>query len=112
MNEAFVKAHLAGDNPIGASMSVSMEPTNPQLPIIGVVGDVSEGSVKGDARPTVFFNHRRLPEGTMTLFVRGDHVETLAQPAVAALHAIDPDLPSRRFGRSTAPWGTTSRASA
>ena len=93
VNEAFVKAHLAGLDPIGASMAVWMEPTNPQLPIIGVVGDVSEESVKGHARPTVFFSHRRLPEGTMTLFVRGDRPETLAKPAVAALHAIDPNLP-------------------
>jgi ABC-type antimicrobial peptide transport system permease subunit len=29
----------------------------------------------------------------MTLFVRGDRPETLAKPAVAALHAIDPNLP-------------------
>jgi predicted lysophospholipase L1 biosynthesis ABC-type transport system permease subunit len=93
VNEAFVKTHLAGLDPIGASMAVWMEPTNPQLPIIGVVGDVSEGSVKGHARPTVFFSHCRLPEGTMTVFVRGDHLETLAKPAVAALHAIDPNLP-------------------
>ena len=92
VNEAFVKAHLAGVDPIGASMAVWMEPTNPQLPIVGVVGDVSEGSVKGRARPTVFFSHRRLPEGTMTVFVRGEHLETLAKPAVAALHAIDPQL--------------------
>jgi putative ABC transport system permease protein len=29
----------------------------------------------------------------MTLFVRGERVDTLAKPAVAALHAIDPELP-------------------
>ena len=70
VNEAFVKTHLAGVDPVGASMAVWMEPTNPQLPIIGVVGDVSEGSVKGHT------------------------------------------CPSRRFGRSTARWETTSPASA
>ena len=105
VNEAFVKAHLAGVDPIGASMAVIMEPTNPQLPIIGVAGDVSEESVNGHARPTVFFNHRRLPEGTMTLFVRGDHPDTLAKPAVSAMHAIDPDLPVtkiRTFERALA----------
>ena len=29
----------------------------------------------------------------MTLFVRGERLDTLARPAVAALHAIDPELP-------------------
>jgi putative ABC transport system permease protein len=92
VNAAFVKAHLSGIDPLTASISVLMEPNNPHLPIIGVVGDVSEGSVRDDAQPTVYYSHRRLTEATMTLFMRGSQPEDLAKPAVASIHAIDPAL--------------------
>lgn len=61
-------------------------------PIIGVVGDVSEGSLRENPRPTVFYSHSRLTETRMTLFVRTSQPETLTKPAVAAMHAIDPNL--------------------
>ena len=39
-------------------MSVWMLGDNPYMPILGVVGDVSEGSVRDTAQPTIFYNHR------------------------------------------------------
>ena len=92
VNESFVRAYLAGINPQSASMTVLMRGDNPYMPILGVVGDVSEGSVRAGAEPTVFYNLRGLPETSMTLFVRADRVESLARSAVAAVHAIDPNL--------------------
>lgn len=92
VNESFVKTYLAGVDPLSVSMSVMMRGENPYKPILGVVGDVSEGSVRDGAEATIFYNLRGLPETSMTLFVRADRAESLARPAVAALQAIDPNL--------------------
>ena len=92
VNEAFAKTYLADVDPLGSSLSVWMEEKNPHLPIIGVVGDVSEGSVRDNAQPTVFYSHLRLQEAAMTLFARTSSPEALMKPAVAALHDIDPNI--------------------
>jgi hypothetical protein len=55
-----------------ASLSVFMERTNPSNPIfgppdnpygriIGVAGDVKEGTLQDGTEPTVFYNERQLP---------------------------------------------------
>jgi putative ABC transport system permease protein len=41
---------------------------NPYLPIIGVVGDVNEGSVRTTPKATVFYSHGRMTWSTMTPF--------------------------------------------
>src|SRR4029078_4026759 len=65
---------------------------NPYLPIIGVVGDVSEGSVRAAPQPTVFYSHGRMPWTTMTLFVRGRQPASVVRPVTAVLHELDPTL--------------------
>jgi putative ABC transport system permease protein len=92
VNEAFAKAYLSDGDPLAVSLSVWMEDENPHLPVIGVVGNVSEGSVRDNPQPTVFYSHRRMAETGMTLFVRTNQPEALTKPAVAALHDIDPNL--------------------
>jgi predicted permease len=92
VNEAFAKTFLADVDPLTTAISVSMEPENPHLPIIGVVGNVSEGSVRDESQPTVFYSHRRMQETGMTLFARTRQPETLTNAAVNALHAIDRNL--------------------
>lgn len=96
VNQAFVNAYLEGIDPIGVSLSAWMAREDPYAPILGVVGDVNEGSVRGDARPTIFYSHRQLSETGMTLLVRGAHPEGIASPAVSAIRAIDPALPVTR----------------
>ena len=46
MNETFARAYFSGRDPFASSISVLIMADNPYLPIIGVVGDVSEGSVR------------------------------------------------------------------
>jgi len=92
VNEAFAKAFLSDVDPLTTAISVWMEDENPHLPIIGVVGDVSEGSVRDEPRPTVFYSHRRMPETGMTLFARSNQPDTLTNVAVDAIHAIDRNL--------------------
>jgi putative ABC transport system permease protein len=92
VNESFVRAHLAGVDPLTVSLKVWMLRDNPYMPILGVVGDVSERSVRTPAEPTIFYSHAVMNETAMSLFVRGDRAESLARAAVAAVHAIDPNL--------------------
>jgi len=65
---------------------------NPYLPIIGVVGDVSEGSVRSTPKPTVFYSHGRMTWHTMTLFVRARQPESFVRPVTAVLHELDRTL--------------------
>jgi predicted permease len=93
INEAFVRTYLQGIDPLTVSLSVWMQEKNPHLPVIGVVGDVSEGSIRDQPQPTVYYNHRQMPAPAMTLFVRTRTPEALRQRIVDALRAIDPTVP-------------------
>jgi putative ABC transport system permease protein len=73
-------------------ITVWMQEENPYLPIIGVVGNVNEGSLRDAAQPTVFYSHRQMAETGMTLFVRATGAERLASAAVGVIHRIDSTL--------------------
>jgi putative ABC transport system permease protein len=92
VSEMFARTYLSGRDPLTTSISVRMMEENPYLPIIGVVGDVSEGSVRAVPQPTVFYSHGRMPWATMTLLVRGPQPESVVKPVTAALHELDPTL--------------------
>lgn len=92
VNEAFVRAYLPDVDPLSASLSVRMQRENPYSPVIGVVGNVSEGSVRNDPRPTIFYSHRQMAETNMTLLVRASRPASIAAAAVEAIHRIDPNL--------------------
>jgi putative ABC transport system permease protein len=97
VNQAFVNTFLKGLDPLGESLSVWMQSKNPHAPIIGVVGDVSEGGVRNAAEPTVFYSHGQLSQTSMTLFLRANQPAAQAAPAVAALRALDPNLAVSRI---------------
>jgi len=92
VNEAFAQQFLKNIDPIGESLTVWMQDQNPYLPIIGVVGDVSEGSVRGNPQPTVFYSHRQMPETGMTFVIRASQPGAIAASAVAQIRRIDPNL--------------------
>jgi len=92
VNETFARTYFSGRDPFASSISVWMMADNPYLPIIGVVGDVSEGSVRSTPKPTVFYSHGRMTWATMTLFVRARQPESFVRPVTAALHELDPTL--------------------
>ena len=92
VNEAFAKQFLSGVDPLGESITVWMQGQNPYLPIIGVVGDVSEGSVRENAQPTVFYSHRQMPELGMTLFVRTSQPGAVSASVLALIRRADSNL--------------------
>jgi predicted permease len=93
VNEEFVKMRLAGLDPLRQSLMVRMQPKNTYAPIIGVVGNVSERSVKGEARPTIYYSHRQLTDADMTLFVRSNRPAAAAEGAIAVIRRLDPHVP-------------------
>jgi putative ABC transport system permease protein len=92
VNEAFVKAYLRGIDPLSTSISVMMQQKNPHLPIIGVVGDINEGSVRDTTQPTVYYSHGQMAEMAMTMVMRTTRPAAVAGAAVEAIHRLDPNL--------------------
>jgi ABC-type antimicrobial peptide transport system permease subunit len=74
------------------SLQVFMAADNPHVPIIGVVGNTSEASVRDRAQPTVFYGHRDLPDTALTIVVRSSRPRAIADAAVNSIHAIDPKV--------------------
>jgi putative ABC transport system permease protein len=97
VNDAFARAFLRDVDPLSASLTVWMQAENPYAPIVGVVGDVSEGSVRRSAEPTIFYSNRQLSETSMTLFLRAPRPASHIASAVAALHRLDPNLAVSRI---------------
>ena len=91
VNQAFVERYLPNVDPLRESLMVRMRDENPYAPIIGVVGNVGEGSMRSAPRPTIFYSHSQLPLGP-TLFVRTDRPVAMAEAVTGVIHRMDPNL--------------------
>ena len=69
-----------------------MQDENPYAPIIGVVGNVSEGSMRATPRPTIFYGHGQMPLG-LTLFVQIERPCGDRRSGVDRDTSMDPNLP-------------------
>jgi hypothetical protein len=92
VNDAFVEEYLRDLDPLSTSIMVRMQRENPYRQIIGVVGNVPEGSIRGQVRPTIFYSLHQMPEGAMSLLIRAPQPAPFARRAVDVLHQIDPNL--------------------
>jgi putative ABC transport system permease protein len=92
VNQAFVEKYMAGEEPLGQQISVSMDSKNPFGEIIGVVGNVKEGALDKEPTPTVYYIHAHLIYTGMTFVVRtkGDPLSLAVRRAI---HGIDPAQP-------------------
>jgi predicted permease len=93
VNEAFAKLRLAGLDPLRESLMVRMQDENPYAPILGVVGNVSEVSVRGQARPTIYYSHRQMSDTALMLFVRSNRPAAAAEGVVGIIRRLDPNVP-------------------
>ncbi|HMC75578.1 MAG TPA: ADOP family duplicated permease [Vicinamibacterales bacterium] len=80
-------------DPVGRRATLPLMSRTKAVEVIGVVGDVRE-TLAEKAPPTVYYHMRDLPFGDAAIAIRttGDP-STLAHAAVAAVHALDPQLP-------------------
>ncbi len=94
VNDAFVRKYLRGEDPLTKSISVWMADVNPYGEIIGVAGDVKEGSLDKEPTPTVYYVHSALRFPSMTLAVRtaGDPL-ALSEPVRRIIREMDPAQP-------------------
>jgi len=85
---------LWGDeDPVGKRVTLPLVSRELKIEVVGVVGDVRE-QLSEKAPPTVYYYKRDVPFGETTVAIRtaGDPL-ALARPLVAAVQAMDRDLP-------------------
>jgi len=83
-----------GDDPIGRRAKLVLLSTTVQRQVVGVVGDVKQRGLAEPRTPTVYYYSRERDWSRATLVIRtSTPPTTLARPAVAAIHQIDPEQP-------------------
>jgi putative ABC transport system permease protein len=94
VNETFVRKYLQGEEPIGKPISAWMNKDNPFGEIVGVVGDVKEGTLDKGPEPTVYYIHSHLSYGEMVFVLRAENDPlALAEPARKVIQELDRELP-------------------
>ena len=100
VSESFAKRFLPRVNPIGVRFKYAgMEPVNPYITIVGVVGDVHQRSLTRPAAPQVFVSMDQAPfraRWTVSVAARAadPQQETMIASAVRdTLRQYDPDVP-------------------
>jgi putative ABC transport system permease protein len=94
VNESFVDKFLPGQDPLATRINALMADKNPFGDIIGVVGDVREGSVDKEPMPTVYYAHAQLTYSSMVYVVRTEtDPRALVEPARRAIQGLDPQQP-------------------
>lgn len=93
VNEAFVRNYIAGQDALRQAINVGMARNNPFGQIIGVVGDVKEGSLGTAPVPTVYHVYSHMPYGQMNLVVRTERDPVTMVTAVRrAMRHLDSTL--------------------
>ena len=95
VNDMFVKRYLSGEQPLGKTLSVSMQQKNPFGEIIGVVGDVKEGAVDRPATPAVYYIQARMGNTGMMILAHtaGDPL-AIAEPSRRIIQSLDAAQPA------------------
>ena len=87
------KLFWGADDPIGRRATLPALSKTVLRQVVGIVGDVKQRTLIEATTPTVYF-YTRAPYGRATFAIRTSVPSaTLAQPAVAAIRAIDPEQP-------------------
>ena len=92
VSQAAAKLYWGADDPIGRRATLPFSATVLRQ-VVGIVGDVKQRNLIEPPTPTVYYD-TRAPSGRVTFVIRASvPPATLAQPAVAAIGAIDPEQP-------------------
>ena len=90
VNETLAKRHFPGGQAVGARIKLGQTtPTSPWFTIVGVVGDVHDGSLRAEPPPQVFVNFEQQAPGGLSLMVRTDGS---IQPLVTAVRRLVTEL--------------------
>jgi putative ABC transport system permease protein len=93
VSEAMVREHFPSQDPLGQRIVVQL---NDEVPgeIIGVVADIKDSTLDGEARPTVYYVHTQMQRSFMTLVVRatGDP-SGIGKALTSVIQSLDPNQP-------------------
>jgi putative ABC transport system permease protein len=93
VNQEFVRRYVAGERAVGKVIRVHVADGSGGE-IIGVVGDVVEGSLNSQPAPTLYQIHQPLGYTTMIFVVRSDgHPLALVEPIRRLVIRLDPSVP-------------------
>jgi putative ABC transport system permease protein len=93
VNEAFVRRHFNGENPIGKKLKMGWGGEAPKE-IVGVVGNVRHRSLSDEARPEMYVPQAQFGNAGITLLVRSTVApESLIAGVKREVRALDPNLP-------------------
>jgi putative ABC transport system permease protein len=97
ISQSLAREKWPNENPIGRTIEFgNMDGDLRLLMVIGVVGDVREGSLEKPPRPTIYVNYRQRPQATyrFSAVVRtaGDPASVITS-ARKIVHDLDPDIP-------------------
>ena len=91
VSEAFVRLYSADSTPLGRRLVDSLGETQE---IVGVVGDVTLGSLGEEQRAAVYLPFAQLSVGSLTFVARTSGAPTaIARAVEAAVHEVDPAQP-------------------
>jgi putative ABC transport system permease protein len=94
INEAFAQKYLAGQEPLGKQIQPWMGAENRFGEIIGVVGDVKEGALDQEPKPTVYYIHADLDYSEMVFVLRTEQDPmSVATSARKIIQEMDRELP-------------------
>jgi predicted lysophospholipase L1 biosynthesis ABC-type transport system permease subunit len=93
VSQAAAKLYWGADDPIGRRATLPAQSKTMLREVVGIVGDVKQRNLVDGATPTAYFSTRE-PYGRATFAIRTSvPPATLAQSAVAAIRAVDPEQP-------------------
>lgn len=97
VNEAFVREHFNGANPIGKKLKLGWGGDAPKE-VVGVVGNVRHRSLSDAARAEMYVPQSQFANGGITLIVRtaansAIRPESLINSVKEQIRALDPELP-------------------
>jgi putative ABC transport system permease protein len=96
VNQTLARRFFPGEDVIGKHIRFysSRDPQPPWLEVVGVVGDVRQGSLDQEVQPEIYVPHAQGAHPALTFFVRaaGDP-RSLSDAARSAIQAVDKDLP-------------------
>jgi putative ABC transport system permease protein len=91
VSEAFADKYMRKEDPLGRRISVKMNTKNPFGEIIGITGNVSDGTRESRARPTVYYVHAHLTFSSLIVLIRTAAApESIALPAQQIVRRLDP----------------------
>jgi predicted permease len=96
VNEAFVRRHWAGEDPIGRRFGFGDDPSAQDwITIVGVARDVRREGLEVEDRPMAYLPVAQFPNRGLWFFLRtsGDPTAMVAS-AKQAIWAVDPNLPA------------------